>query len=199
MGDSELVQLSIDDFIRQFPQAADGGKISTAWLFERLKTHKHSVLPFFSSQTDAWMILGQDRSQLNSLMRLVSRALVPSYALFPTAFPQMLLFSKDAEFHKTGRQLFVGYYRLSSRLQDREKVLKILENCFKLQEEAQAQVVEARPQVSYRELYEDFQPRTLISCALPGWRARIVGWTYGITITINGWLSSLCRGQYVAH
>lgn len=129
-------------------------------LFDRLRQHQVSILPFGTSECDAWMIVGDDRSKLDIFMRAVSRFIVPTYANFSDGVP-LIYPIESSKLLNSGAESFVGYYRLVSPCDQRDVVLQQLQQCFRLLDEADAPVPIRLDRHSYREMYEAFHQTLL--------------------------------------
>src|SRR5215510_7416951 len=101
MGDPSVTPHDIDDFIRIFAQGQSYAEqvqgqlhfkdASIKVLFDRLHQRQISILLYEvpKAETDAWMIVGNERSALDAFIRAVSRFIIPSYAAFKNSIPQI--------------------------------------------------------------------------------------------------------------
>jgi len=126
-------------------------------LFQYLIDHRVGILPYFADDQDFWMIVGDNQTSLDAFMRTVSRFLVPSYATFSGGVPFKHQFDPRSELGDLGREIFVGYYRLLSRTEDREHILMRLGECLQvINAAAPGQQLDLDRQ-SYRHLLDAFQ------------------------------------------
>lgn len=136
-----------------------------AGLFERLHQRRVSILPYEAQKPgtkfDVWMIVGDERSTLDTFMRAVSRFIVPSYAAFTNNIPQIHTFKSSNPLGEIGQKLFLGYYRLLSPSDQRPAILSQLQCCFALLNEADVPPLIHLDTFPYRELYEAFQQALL--------------------------------------
>lgn len=161
---------SLQDFIKLFMSNQTYAKVvddridyanpAIPVLFQNLIEKRVSILPYFSDDNDFWMIVGDSQTKLDAFMRVVSRFLVPTYAAFSGGTPFMHQFDPKNRLGEVGSKLFVGYYRLLSRTEDREHIVTRLSECFHVLNTAKPGQQLDLDRQSYRTLLDAFQ-RTL--------------------------------------
>jgi hypothetical protein len=142
-------------------------------LFQRLKDKRVSILPVEITRKlavdgetapikyDNWLIVGDERSALDAFMRAVSRFIAPTYANFQDNRRAINTFDPSKRLGERANRLFIGYYRLESRTQERRTILEKLKLCFRLLEQADAPVALQLDSQPYRQLSEAFRQALL--------------------------------------
>jgi hypothetical protein len=127
-------------------------------LLNRLITRNSTVLPYLGKKHDQWLLVGQDRRNIEETVARIASFIIPSYAEFRDnkGFAQLLPFEPHKnKIHHLGAQLYdIGYYKWESPTIYRQIILDRLGLWLKL--EAAEPTLELPPQYTYRDLHQLF-------------------------------------------
>jgi hypothetical protein len=130
-------------------------------IVDRLDKGKPGVLVFHASETDSWFVTGKSQPELEYMMDILRRFIIPSYAVYDQDHAQFYLYSQDKDLHKAAKELFAGFYHFRSPKNNYDVIQSKIKQAIKLIDQSKSVPIINLTHHSYRHWFEEF--RTALS------------------------------------